>query len=660
MRKITVSLFVLLLFVNNIFSQIDDILKKIPGVGDVFESAVSTTIKDAYPSALWLNQLDKQMSFRTDTRFSADLSGGYYKFRFNTFCLHAGTYAPTEGSGYLVAPLKGAKSGLIKDILSRYSEHPEIDQKDVQMLIWGIEAGQKFSNYDLSFQARVTPLLKPEDIALMEVNVKDIAYDLLPQEAKDVVDRYRDMRNKMSDVNSTYEDVERLAVKTGIPPLGKGSKNISLGTWTSIGDGVYMRCFPEGYQHSNVEIYIPEAVNIQKDEKGNIVSMDNGSFRVDLSYETGSVKFKTVTLKNYSTSEEITFDNTLTDDASVKKNADDFAKLVKKSFGKKRSKRVNTEDLKMLIQLKSIEQNIGSLVDKSNWQHDGYSLIVNAVNNYVAEIESGTKKGGSLSRKTGLSNMSGLVFAPGNTSSQRLWNGGPEGGTNGDPNSGNNNEGNNGNNNTGNNGNNGNNNQTNNEEQEKKKKEEEEKKKKEEEEKKKKCNNTIEGVTSIGQPTQRTCWAATTTTLMDYRDNKAYEVDAVVKKLGPDYQEMYKKDQVLPKDKLDDFLKKTGFVAEPNSFPLSNIPDLIKEYGPVIVLSDVSGPGEDFLLHARIIYGVEGDCTFNNSSFKLKDPDPEKDASYKLTYNELTNQIAKYVNKSSEGIYPYLIHLPKK
>ena len=299
MKNVIISLFLVLLFVQSSFSQLDDILKKMPGVGDIFiDKAVTTSIKDAYPSAFWLEGLDKKISYDQNTGFNLNLGAGYYRYKFNTFCLHAGTYAPTEGSGYLVAPLKGSKAELIKSILGRYYEHPEIEQTDVQMLVWGIEAGQKFSNYDAGFQYRVAPLLKPEEIALMEVDVKDIAYDLLPQEAKDVLDLYSELRGKLSDANATYEDVERLAVKTGIAPLGKGSKNIDAGVWTSIGDGVYMRSFPEGYRKSQVEIYIPAETKIEKDSKGSVSLLDDGQNSISVEYDASGV-IKQVSLKNY-------------------------------------------------------------------------------------------------------------------------------------------------------------------------------------------------------------------------------------------------------------------------------------------------------------------------------------------------------------------------
>lgn len=435
MKKTVIFFFVLFIISGRVYSQLDDILKKVPGVSDVLEEAVTTSIKDAYPSAYWLSGLDKKLSYAEGRKFSLNLEEGLYKFRFNTFCLHAGTYAPTEGAGYLVAPLKGAKAGLIKSILGRYPEHPEIDQKDVQMLLWGIEAGQKFSNYDAAFQFRVTPLLKPEDIALMEVDIKEIGYDLLPDEAKEVLGLYRDLRGKLSDVNSTYEDIERLAVKTGIAPIGKGSKNIGAGVWTSIGDGVYMRCFPEGYKKSEVEIYIPDDIKTEKNAAGNIISLDDGLNRIELQYEAGAKVFTKAVMKNLTTSEETSIDNNVTDYSAEKKESTDFLALVKKSFGKKKSKRLTGESLKTLTQLKTIEWFLSQTSDNSSALEKGKTISLSALNSFVSGIETGNKKGGGSSHKTGLGNVSGLVFAPANTSSQRLGNGGPEGGNGnqGDP-----------------------------------------------------------------------------------------------------------------------------------------------------------------------------------------------------------------------------------
>lgn len=417
-------------------SQIDDILKKIPGTDFIFEEAVTTSIKDAYPTAYWLDGIDKQVSPNTSVGFSLNLSPGYYRYKFNTFCLHAGTYAPTEGSGYLVAPLKGNKAELIKDILGRYYEHPEIDQKDVQLLIWGIEAGQKFSAYPADFQARVTPLLKPEEVALMEIDVKEIGRDLLPQEIKDVLSLYSDIRGKLSDVSSTYEDVERLAVKTGIAPLGKGSKNISAGTWTSAGDGVYIRCFPNGYSKTDVEIYMPRKTSVKKDNNDRVLVIEHDDYSISFEYDGSGLNFKTAKVKNNITSEEISVENSITDYSAINKDAGDFIAMIKKSFGNKRFAKVDKKDIQSIKDLKTIQLTLKSVFESGgSLNEEAYSFSTDAVNGFISEIEGKTKKkSGGLNNVSGLGALNGLVFAPANTSNQRLGSGGAEGGNNGNNN----------------------------------------------------------------------------------------------------------------------------------------------------------------------------------------------------------------------------------
>jgi hypothetical protein len=468
MKKLFLCLILFSFFiVRSSESQIEDILKKIPGVEDiVFKPAVTTSIKDAYPTAYWLGDIDKQISATTDAYFQPDISAGYYKFKFNTFCLHAGAYAPTEGAGYLVAPLKGAKSGLIKNILSRYVQHQEIDQRDVQRLIWGIEANMKFTDYPVEFQARVTPLLTSEEIAAMSVDVKQIAEDLLPQDVKDLLNLYSNLRTELTNPLSTYEDIEQIAVKTGIAPIGKGSRNIEAGTWTSIGNNAFIRCYPHGYAKTDVELYIPSSVEVKKDDKNRIVSLSDGTNRIDITYDVSPganalegkypiYRFKSVSLTGEGYSDNMTVSDkgwyipsltkvsgsySRSDDPSVqeyndrKKEGKDFIKSVKKSMSKKRRKKINKNSWNNLADLKQLELSLKPLLGISElsgeWYETNYQLAVNAVNSYAGEITRG-KKGSGSRNKTSSVDMNGLVFAPGNTSSQRLGigNGGPSGGT---------------------------------------------------------------------------------------------------------------------------------------------------------------------------------------------------------------------------------------
>ncbi|RPI16317.1 MAG: hypothetical protein EHM58_12115 [Ignavibacteriae bacterium] len=472
MRKIifTFILFILL-FPGSTYSQFEDIIKNIPGVEDIFfEEAVSTSIKDSYPAAWWLTELDKQIGFSPYTKYNDNLPAGYYKYNFKTFCLHAGAYTPGEGNGYLVAPLKGSKAKLINKILNKYSEHPEIVQTDVQILIWGVEAGAKYSTYQPDFQFRIAPLLDPEDIAQMEVDVKEIAMDLLPQDVKDILNVYNGIRQKIADPLATYEQIEQIAVRTGIPPLGKGSRSIDAGVWTALGNNTYIRAFPFGFNKTEVEVYIPSEPEIKRDAQNRIVSLDDGNSKIEITYDdapgSNSLnnqnpihRFKTIILSDLNTGQSQTIENEGWYIPSLKKQSGEytrsndpsldeynsrkdmtakFIKEVKRSIKGKKTKKLSKTDLSAIEELKQLELSLKSLFTINepvkNLNGKIYKLAIDASNSYLSSFITTDKKGGSYNSPPG--GITNFVFAPANTSRQRLGTSG-EGDPTGDPTSGN-------------------------------------------------------------------------------------------------------------------------------------------------------------------------------------------------------------------------------
>lgn len=322
MKKL-IYLFIIFLFYQTGWAQIGDILKKTAEITTLSEQeAITTSIKDAYPVAFWLSDLDKTYTPITDDN-SFNFVPGYYRLTLQTYCLHAGTYAPTQGSGYLMAPLLGKKNTLVRSILQRSAEHPEVQQKDVQLLIWDVEAGCKFSNLPVDFQSRVKPVLTNEEIALMQVDVKEIGSSLLPDNLKEAAMFYGNLRKKLVNPASTYEDIENYAVRQGIPSLGPGSKNVNPGNWAAVGNGFYMRSYPYDYTHSTIEIYRVPYVDVTYDEKGRITSCYDIEYKMEVSYEDspGSDmitfdgkqypiwRFKTIHLTGTDINQDITVEN---------------------------------------------------------------------------------------------------------------------------------------------------------------------------------------------------------------------------------------------------------------------------------------------------------------------------------------------------------------
>jgi hypothetical protein len=222
---------------------------------------------------------------QADTLTSFTLKPGYYRTTIRSYCLHAGTYGPTKGDGYQIARLKGNSATLVRSILDRSAEHPGIQQQDIQVLIWGIEAGNKFSDYPADFQLRVKPLLTEKDIAQLQVKISHITEKFVPGPLKDMVETYQSLRNKMDKAQMNYDEIENVAVKAGVPPTGLGSLNIRQGLWSYVGNGFFIRVFPRNYTTTDLEIYRPGHFSVQKDSRNRIVSFERAGEKVTIEYD---------------------------------------------------------------------------------------------------------------------------------------------------------------------------------------------------------------------------------------------------------------------------------------------------------------------------------------------------------------------------------------
>lgn len=271
-------------------AQLDDIIKKTVMPDILEEKNITTSIDDAYPVSFWINDIDKYYDPIEPQDYNAPLGPGYYRMTVQSYCLKAGTHGPTKGSGHLIAPIKGKLDNLVTNILTKSADHPEIAQKDIQLLLWSIIYGAKFTDLDPALQLRVRPLLTEAEIAEISIGIKDIALDLLPDEVRSTAKFYKDLRGKITDPSSNFQDIESMAVLSGEAPSDMLKKQVDPGNWAYIGDGFYMRMMPEGYQKSILELYRPQAVNTTRDDKGRITMYEKNGDKIEVSYidEPGS------------------------------------------------------------------------------------------------------------------------------------------------------------------------------------------------------------------------------------------------------------------------------------------------------------------------------------------------------------------------------------
>jgi hypothetical protein len=252
---------------------------KVPGVNipgldsDPFKKEpITTSLKDAKweaPDKDGWNPPDPARSLLTLERTSTGgfvLQPGYFTLTVQSYCLHAGTHGPGGGDGYLYAPLKGPAEELCRDIVRNSVQHPEIEQHDIQALIWAILASAKFDTLQDNLKGVAAKLLTPKQLLTMNRSGLDLLSDdgiagrfiKQPPIVRQVLEAQAKLRNAFANPASNFGDLERLAVLAGEAPIGPGSKQVPAGRWSNRPEGYMIRFYPSGYSTTKVEIYVPE------------------------------------------------------------------------------------------------------------------------------------------------------------------------------------------------------------------------------------------------------------------------------------------------------------------------------------------------------------------------------------------------------------------
>ncbi|WP_140909573.1 hypothetical protein [Cognatiluteimonas lumbrici] len=265
----------------------------VPLAGD--KDTITTSIDDALPVATHLEGIDGLTPLPLPASF--EFGPGYYRGDVRSYCLHAGTYGPTSGDGYLVAPLKGSHADIISGILARSAQHPEIERSVVQRLVWAVESGTSWNDYDAAFRQRVRPLLTEQDIRRLGTDPvrREVAGKLraglgrlIPGRAKEVLAEASEWQRRLTSPDLPFEELERAGVLNGDVPWGKGSrKDVGPGNWAYVGNGFYLRTFPKGYTRTTLEIFRTGTADITRDALGRITRFDSDGYIIDTRYAAG-------------------------------------------------------------------------------------------------------------------------------------------------------------------------------------------------------------------------------------------------------------------------------------------------------------------------------------------------------------------------------------
>jgi hypothetical protein len=183
------------------------------------------------------------------------LQPGYFRMQAQSYCLHAGTHGPGGGDGYLYAPTKGAAEDAVMTIVRNSVNHPEIEQRQIQTLLWAIVARTKFEEMSTEHKAVAARLLTPRQLAALNRSALDMIpgpamnalMSRVPGPLRQVVQAEAQLRQMLTSPGASFAELERVAVLSGNAPLGEGSRQTPSGRWSLHPDGYHVRYIPSGY-----------------------------------------------------------------------------------------------------------------------------------------------------------------------------------------------------------------------------------------------------------------------------------------------------------------------------------------------------------------------------------------------------------------------------
>ena len=271
----------------------------LPSLGDILrgEAPLTTSMKnvkvqgfaplDGYEPKAFIPLTDKDRN----AKGKFVLKPGAYQITLQTFCLRGYTYGPTKGLGYAWGPWKGSKAKLIRDLIYRYSLDPEVKQQDMQSLLWAILARVKPQDMRGGAQVAMLQLMGKDggkalaDGALeyFSAEAERKIYEKASKELRPFLEFDNKMRGMVRDANTTYDQMERLAV---LPSPADTLIEIPEARWNLSPGGFAFRIHPVQYSHSVFQVVVPFKRKFDRDSLGRVVRISRpDGFVLEFTYD---------------------------------------------------------------------------------------------------------------------------------------------------------------------------------------------------------------------------------------------------------------------------------------------------------------------------------------------------------------------------------------
>jgi len=95
-------------------------------------------------------------------------------------------------------------------------------------------------------------------------SVRQKAYANLPPLVRQTLEEEARLREMLTQGTSSYEELEKVALRFGDTPRGEGSRDVPEGRWSYYPDGYFVRYLPTGYPQTRIIAYLPEPFTVER------------------------------------------------------------------------------------------------------------------------------------------------------------------------------------------------------------------------------------------------------------------------------------------------------------------------------------------------------------------------------------------------------------
>jgi hypothetical protein len=168
----------------------------------------------------------------------------------------------------------------------------------------------------------------------------------------------------------------------------------------------------------------------------------------------------------------------------------------------------------------------------------------------------------------------------------------------------------------------------------------------------------------LKQPTSNTGWAAAAAMIKSWKDDTDLGIEKTIKKIGPQYLNVFMGNKGLSAAQKAPFLKAAGLIAEIRINPTIKMwDDYLRKYGPLWVTT-VEAPGKPFPIYPHhVVTGIDGDGSPGGTIVTIIDPAAGKKHDEKYSDFMKRYIVAKYSHVGETytvdgGFAVQIIHWP--